>query len=131
MSACRCEKYATWSACKPLGLHAAAVAGVSYFIVDFAVSLTPLLLFWEYKNRLSFKGKDSTQDEKAASAIHAVRLDNELGGRAVQVRVVQGYEPRHFLRIFQGKIIRSPNCIFDSARFLFWILKTLCSQFCF
>jgi len=51
------------------------------------------------------QGKSSTQDEKAASAIHAVRLDNELGGKAVQVRVVQGNEPRHFLRIFQGIFI--------------------------
>lgn len=35
----------------------------------------------------------------------AVQLDNKLGGRAVQVRVVQGKEPDHFLAIFGGKLI--------------------------
>ncbi|CAG0921435.1 unnamed protein product [Notodromas monacha] len=50
-------------------------------------------------------GKDSTQDEKAASAILAVRLDDELNGRAVQVRVVQGEEPAHFLHVFKGKMV--------------------------
>lgn len=48
------------------------------------------------------QGKDSTQDEKAASAIHAQRLDGELGGKAVQIRVSQGSEPTHFLRLFKG-----------------------------
>jgi gelsolin len=48
------------------------------------------------------QGRDSTQDEKAASAIHTARLDSELGGKAIQVRVTQGNEPRHFLRIFKG-----------------------------
>ncbi|KAJ9583648.1 hypothetical protein L9F63_022014, partial [Diploptera punctata] len=56
-----------------------------------------IIYFWQ--------GRDSTQDEKAASAIHAVKLDDELGGKAVQVRVTQGNEPRHFLRIFKGKMI--------------------------
>ncbi|XP_049954281.1 gelsolin, cytoplasmic isoform X1 [Schistocerca serialis cubense] len=56
-----------------------------------------IIYFWQ--------GKDSTQDERAASAIHAVRLDDEVGGKAVQVRVTQGNEPRHFLRIFKGKMI--------------------------
>jgi len=56
-----------------------------------------IIYFWQ--------GQDSTLDEKAASAIHTVRLDNELGGKAVQVRVTQGNEPRHFLRIFRGKMI--------------------------
>ena len=51
-----------------------------------------------------FKGNDSSQDEMAASAIHAMRLDNEVGGRAVQVRVTQGHEPRHFIKMFKGPI---------------------------
>jgi hypothetical protein len=34
-----------------------------------------------------------------------VELDSELGGAAVQVRVVQGKEPAHFLTIFSGKMI--------------------------
>jgi hypothetical protein len=32
-------------------------------------------------------------------------LDDELGGAAVQVRVVQSKEPAHFLTIFNGKMI--------------------------
>lgn len=36
----------------------------------------------------------------AASAILAVQLDGELGGSAVQVRVVQGKEPDHLLSLF-------------------------------
>lgn len=37
--------------------------------------------------------------------MHAITLDNELSGSAVQVRVTQGHEPRHFLKIFKGKFI--------------------------
>lgn len=51
------------------------------------------------------QGKHSSIDEKAQSAIHAVRLDNELNGSAIQVRVTQGHEPRHFLKIFKGKMV--------------------------
>nr|XP_027221280.1 gelsolin, cytoplasmic-like [Penaeus vannamei] len=56
-----------------------------------------IIYFWQ--------GIASSQDEKASSAIHAVRLDNELNGKAVQVRVVQGYEPAHFLRMFKGRLV--------------------------
>lgn len=51
------------------------------------------------------QGKQSSIDEKASSALHAVQLDNDLNGSAVQVRVAQGNEPRHFLKIFKGKFI--------------------------
>lgn len=51
------------------------------------------------------QGSDSSQDEKAAAALHAIRLDDALNGRAVQVRVLQGHEPAHFLRIFKGRMI--------------------------
>lgn len=57
------------------------------------------------------QGQDSTRDEKAASAIHTVRLDSELGGKAVQVRVTQGHEPRHFLRIFRGNVEVYISCM--------------------
>lgn len=68
---------------------------------------------YEYRNKRGghgfviyyWQGLTSTIDEKAASAIHAARLDSEIGGKAVQVRVVQGFEPRHFLKIFKGKIV--------------------------
>jgi len=51
------------------------------------------------------KGTESSQDEKAASAINAVKLDDEVGGKAIQVRVVQGKEPRHFIKMFGGKMV--------------------------
>ena len=68
---------------------------------------------YEYRNKRGghgyvlyyWQGLQSTADEKAASALQTIRLDNELGGKAVQVRVVQGFEPRHFLKIFKGKIV--------------------------
>ena len=56
-----------------------------------------IIYFWQ--------GQASSTDEKAASAIHAVKLDDDLGGKAVQVRVVQGQEPRHFLKMFQGQMV--------------------------
>ena len=51
------------------------------------------------------KGNESSQDEKAASAINAIKLDDDVGGKAIQVRVVQGQEPRHFIKMFSGKMI--------------------------
>jgi len=45
---------------------------------------------------------NSSQDEKAASALQAMKLDNDVNGLAVQVRVTQNNEPRHFLKMFQG-----------------------------
>jgi len=56
-----------------------------------------IIYFWQ--------GNESSQDEKAASAIEAVKLDNQYGGAAVQVRVVQGQEPRHFIKMFAGKMV--------------------------
>lgn len=56
-----------------------------------------IVYFWQ--------GKDSTQDEKSAAALHALRIDNELGARSLQVRVTQGNEPNHFLRLFKGKMV--------------------------
>ncbi len=32
-------------------------------------------------------------------------MDDEVGGKAVQVRVVQGREPRHFIKMFGGKMV--------------------------
>jgi hypothetical protein len=51
------------------------------------------------------QGQHSSQDEQGTAALKAVELDDELGGAAVQVRVVQGKEPAHFLTIFSGKMI--------------------------
>ncbi|XP_067673342.1 advillin-like [Haliotis asinina] len=57
-----------------------------------------IIYFWQ--------GSKSTIDERGGSAILAQRLDDtDLNGRAVQIRVVQGQEPEHFLRLFSGKMI--------------------------
>jgi len=56
-----------------------------------------IIYFWQ--------GRDSSTDEKAASAIFAAEMDKALGGAPVQVRVVQNKEPNHFLQLFKGKMI--------------------------
>lgn len=50
-------------------------------------------------------GSKSTADEQGTAALKAVELDDKVGGKAVQVRVVQSKEPPHFIAIFGGKII--------------------------
>lgn len=56
-----------------------------------------IIYFWQ--------GRDSTTDEKGASALLAKEMDDELGGDPVQVRVVQNKEPKHFLALFKGRMI--------------------------
>ena len=51
------------------------------------------------------QGRHATQDEITACAYQAVNVDNQYNGAPVQVRVVMGKEPRHFLAIFKGKLI--------------------------
>lgn len=68
--------------------------GGDSYVIKYSYGNKYIIYIWQ--------GQDSSIDEKAASAIHAVRLDNELGGAATQIRVVQGHEPRHFLHIFKG-----------------------------
>ena len=34
----------------------------------------------------------------------AVEIDDRLGGLPIQVRVVEGKEPNHFLAMFQGRL---------------------------
>ncbi|XP_067294098.1 gelsolin b [Pseudorasbora parva] len=50
-----------------------------------------------------WQGEESSQDERGTSAILTAQLDAELGGSAVQVRVIQGKEPRHLMSIFGGQ----------------------------
>ncbi|XP_052812817.1 advillin-like isoform X2 [Mya arenaria] len=52
-----------------------------------------------------WQGSKSSSDEKGTSALKAVELDDKLGGAAVQVRVVMGKEPQHFMAMFDGKMI--------------------------
>jgi hypothetical protein len=56
-----------------------------------------IIYFWQ--------GLDSSQDERGASALHTVHLDDKLGGDPVQVRVVQNKEPDHFHAVFKGRMI--------------------------
>ena len=53
----------------------------------------------------SSQGSHTSQDEAGTAALKAVELDDRLEGRAVQVRIVQGKEPPHFMAIFGGKMI--------------------------
>lgn len=69
---------------------------------------------YSYGNRYiiyMWQGKNSSIDEKAASAIHAVRLDSELGGRATQIRLTQDHENKHFLHIFKGRYCKCYWCL--------------------
>ena len=51
-------------------------------------------------------GRHSTKDEQGTAAALTVELDDQIGrSGTVQVRVVQGKEPPHFLRIFKGTFI--------------------------
>lgn len=50
-------------------------------------------------------GSHSSQDEQGTAALKTVELDDKLGGRPVQVRIVQGKEPPHFMAIFGGRMI--------------------------
>uniref|UniRef100_UPI0037E77E08 gelsolin-like n=1 Tax=Semicossyphus pulcher TaxID=241346 RepID=UPI0037E77E08 len=50
-----------------------------------------------------WQGAESSQDEVGASAYLAVQLDDELGGSAVQVHVVQGKEPAQLMSLFGGQ----------------------------
>ena len=56
-----------------------------------------MLYFWQ--------GRNSTRDEKGASALLTTEMDDKLGGRPVQCRVTQGREPLHFCSLFAGKLI--------------------------
>lgn len=81
-------------------VHGMFFAGDSYVIKYSFSSKTQhgiIIYFWQ--------GNRSSQDEKAASALQAMKMDNDMGGRAIQVRVTQDNEPRHFLKMFKGKMI--------------------------
>lgn len=50
-------------------------------------------------------GQESSKEEKEGAANFAKKLNEEVGGKAIQVRIAHGYETRHFLKIFRGKVI--------------------------
>jgi len=55
-----------------------------------------LIYFW--------LGLKATSEDKGAAALLTRDLDDELDGRPVQVRVVQGKEPPHFIAMFGGEM---------------------------
>ena len=71
------------------------------------------VILYEYKDARDkdaafiyfWQGHNSTQDERADSALIAKQLDDDLGGMPVQVRVVQGKEPPHFYKIFENRMV--------------------------
>lgn len=67
------------------------------------------------------QGLHASQDETGVAALKTIEKDDECGGVAVQVRVVQGREPAHFLQLFKGKMItfRGKGTDFDSKCFQF------------
>eukprot|EP00003_Mantamonas_plastica_P003585 TRINITY_DN1281_c0_g1_i10.p1 TRINITY_DN1281_c0_g1~~TRINITY_DN1281_c0_g1_i10.p1 ORF type:complete len:373 (-),score=116.02 TRINITY_DN1281_c0_g1_i10:164-1282(-) len=56
-----------------------------------------IIYFWQ--------GTASSMDEKVAVAFMAKEMDDQFEGEPVQVRVVQGSEPLHFLALFKGKMV--------------------------
>jgi len=78
--------------------HGYFFAGDSYVILYKYGDDKSIVYFWQ--------GEKTSTDEAGASAIHAARIDNEeLGGKALQVRMVQGQEPRHFIKMFCGTMV--------------------------
>jgi advillin len=56
-----------------------------------------IIYFWQ--------GSEATTDVRTACAGLVVSMDNQLGGQAIQMRVVMNKEPKHFMKLFKGKII--------------------------
>ena len=50
-------------------------------------------------------GGRASQVERGQAALKTVELDDQLGGQPVQVRVVQGREPPHFMALFGGRLV--------------------------
>ncbi|XP_055329268.1 villin-1-like [Paramacrobiotus metropolitanus] len=56
-------------------------------------------------------GAKSTADEQGTAALKTIEMDDQYAGEPVQVRVVQGKEPPHFMAMFKGKMV-----IFEGGR---------------
>ena len=52
------------------------------------------------------KGRKSSVDEQGTVALKTIELDNKVfNGQALQVRVIEGKEPNHFMAMFDGRIV--------------------------
>ena len=71
------------------------------------------IILYEYKDKRNtdrsiiyfWLGNNSSTDEKGSAALLTKELDDEMGGRPLQVRVVQGKEPLHFSGLFKGNMV--------------------------
>lgn len=84
----------------PEHLYGQFWAGDSFIVLySYEINRKPayIIYFWQ--------GRDSSTDEKGASALIAKDMDDTMGGSPVQVRVTQGKEPLHFLALFKGKMV--------------------------
>lgn len=85
----------------PKALYGQFYGGDSYVVLHTVTppsgKQTHVIYFWQ--------GRSSTTDEKASSALWAKKLDDDMGGSPVQVRVLQGKEPAHFRALFKGKMV--------------------------
>ena len=83
------------------GSHGVFHAGDSYIVQytygDEAERKNHVIYFWQ--------GRDSTADEKGASALLATSLSDSLGGGVPQIRVAMGKEPDHFYSLFAGRMV--------------------------
>jgi len=69
-----------------------------------------ILYTYSVKNRPMYiiyfwQGKRSSITQKGSSALLTIDLDDSIGGNATQIRVVQNKEPKHFMKLFKGRII--------------------------
>jgi len=84
----------------PGGMYGQFYGGDSYVLLYTYLkggSEEYIIYFWQ--------GRTSSKDEVGASALLAKELDDTMGDRPVQCRVVQGKEPAHFRAMFGGKMI--------------------------
>jgi len=84
----------------PKELYGQFYGGDSYILLyTYKIGTKPawIIYFWQ--------GKDSSADEKGASALIAKDFGDARGAAPVQVRVVEGKEPNHFLTLFKGKMV--------------------------
>ena len=79
--------------------HGTFHAGDSYIVqYDYGSSKKDhVIYFWQ--------GRDSTADEKGASALLATALSDSLGGKVPMIRVPMGKEPDHFYSLFRGRMV--------------------------
>ena len=71
------------------------------------------IILYEYKDSRNadksiiyfWLGNNCSADEKGAAALLTKELDDEMGGRPLQIRLLQGKEPSHFTGLFKGTMV--------------------------